>query len=346
MEFFMCVWSAYTGKKAAAPILFESLKKIEGFWSGFYTGLVTCSDGKFQMGKVLGNIDCWREKYDTADFAGTCGLIHSRTNSGGDERWSHPFIGSSGKVAVISQGCSGIFKNTSDILFDEWGNEMVKNGKVFSSSIYGLPKRYPQLADGGQVHCAEVFAQALEYYYEQLGEPLEAMKKVFSVLALEDVTLALFADLPGVIGYANVNQHIVCRRDEDGVYLSTTALGLPDGCGTELPCNSMGLITPESMHIEFFDSLPLTEMELPENMLKDSYEYIRSNPGCLLSSVVDNVLKPQLQPGVLNYRVGAAYRILETLLKENMIIFKTDSVTGAMGMPGTVFRLYAKKCSE
>ena len=94
--------------------------------------------------------------------------------------------------------------------------------------------------------------------------------------------------------------------------------------------------------MEFFDSLPPTSMELPENMLKDSYEYIKSNPGCLLSGVVDNVLKPQLKPGILNYRVGAAYRILETLLKENMITFKVDTVTRGMGAPGTVFRLYAK----
>ena len=338
----MCVWSAYTGKKNAAPVLFESLRKIEGFWSGFYTGLVTCSDGKLQMGKVLGNMDVWSEKYSLDDFQGTCGLIHSRTNSGGDERWSHPFVGSSGKVAVVSQGCSGVFKETSDILFDEWGDEMVKNGKVFSSSIYGVPKRYPQLADGGQVHCAEVFAQAVEYYYEQLGDPLAAIKKVFSVLALEDVTLILFADRPEVIGYANVNQHIVLRRVEDGVYLSTTAIGLPDECGTELPCNSIGLITPESTSVEYLDAQPLTSMSLPENMIKDSYEYIKSTPGCLLSGVVDNVLKPQLQPGVLNNRVGAAYRILETLLKENMITFKADYVTGGMGAPGTVFRLYAK----
>ena len=60
----MCVWSAYTGKKAAAPIIWESLKSIEGLWAGFYTGLVTCHDGKLHMGKVWGNTDVWSGKFE------------------------------------------------------------------------------------------------------------------------------------------------------------------------------------------------------------------------------------------------------------------------------------------
>lgn len=53
--FNMCIWSAYTGKSAAAPILRDSLQKIEGLWSGFYPGLATCHQGNIHMGKVLGN---------------------------------------------------------------------------------------------------------------------------------------------------------------------------------------------------------------------------------------------------------------------------------------------------
>ena len=42
----MCVWSAYAGKKQAAPIMLEAINKTEGFWAGFYTGLATCHEGK------------------------------------------------------------------------------------------------------------------------------------------------------------------------------------------------------------------------------------------------------------------------------------------------------------
>ena len=38
----MCVWSAYAGRKQAAPIILEALKRTEGYWAGFYTGIATC----------------------------------------------------------------------------------------------------------------------------------------------------------------------------------------------------------------------------------------------------------------------------------------------------------------
>ena len=40
----MCVWCAYSGKRQAADVLIECGERIEGLWSGFYTGLVTCDD--------------------------------------------------------------------------------------------------------------------------------------------------------------------------------------------------------------------------------------------------------------------------------------------------------------
>ena len=115
----MCVWSAYTGKKSAAPFLIDSLGRIEGIWGGFYTGLVTNDNGVLRMGKVIGNLRVWQEKYSAKDFPGFSGLIHSRTNSGGDERWGHPFVGSSGKVAIISQGCGGLFAGESNPKFEK-----------------------------------------------------------------------------------------------------------------------------------------------------------------------------------------------------------------------------------
>ena len=84
-------------------------------------------------------------------------------------------LGSSGKVALISQGCSGIFKGKTPSA--AWGNEMMKKGKVFSSGIWGLPERYPVLSDGSQVHSAEVAVQAVEYWYETLRDPLGRSKK-------------------------------------------------------------------------------------------------------------------------------------------------------------------------
>ena len=71
---------------------------------------------------------------------------------------------------------------------------MLEKGKVFSSGIFDLPKRYPVLSDGGQVHSAEVAVQAVEYYYEKLNDPFEAVKQVQQVLTNE--AASSFADTP------------------------------------------------------------------------------------------------------------------------------------------------------
>jgi len=337
----MCVWSAYTGGKPAAPELWESLKKIEGIWAGFYTGLVTCSEGKLYHGKVLGNTRIWKEKYDLSAFPGTCGLIHSRTNSGGDERWSHPFVGSAGKVALISQGCSGIFKDRAKAVFEKWGNEMLEAGKTFSSGIFGLPERYPVLAGGAQVHSAEVAVNAVEYWYEKLGDPMAAISKACSDLNTESATCFIFADRPGIIGFANCNQHMVYCRSREGVHLSITAIGLPDGFGMELPCNCVGLISPTELKLEKLGDRYETETSLPHGLLKLALDYIRNNPGCLLAHVTDAVLKPLLPAEKLNYRAGSAYRVLETLLAERLVKLVPEEKTGGAGAPGTVYRIYA-----
>ena len=335
----MCVWSAYTGKKNAAPLLWESLKKIEGIWAGYYTGLVTQSEGKLHLGKVLGNTKTWEESFKLEDFPGTSGLIHSRTNSGGDEKWGHPFVGSSGKVAIISQGCGGVFKGK--IPFEARGNEMVGKGKVFASGLWGLPVRYPVLSDGGQVHSAEVAVQCVEYYYEQLGDPLAAIKKVMSELTTEAASCFLFADRPGVIGFSNSNQHMVYQMTGDGVYLSITTLGLPGNFGMELPCNSVGLIAPGEIRFERLSDRYETLADFPGGLISDALDFVKANPGCLLGNIADKVIKDRFPENSLNYRAGCAYRVLEVLVTEGKVRMENVDTVGGSGQKGTSFRLYA-----
>ena len=339
----MCVWSAYTGSKPAAQELWESLKKIEGIWAGFYTGIVTGFEGKLYMGKVLGNTRVWQEKYDLSAFPGTFGLIHSRTNSGGDRRRSHPYMSCSGKVAVISQGCSGIFPDRS-VEAVKLGNEMLKAGKIFDSALpTPLKPTSPVLADGTCVAPSEIEANAVDCWYEKLGDPMEAIAKVFSVTNNESATCFIFADRPGVIGFANSNQRMVYQITRDGVHLSITTIGLPGGFGMELPCNCVGLITPDELKLEKLGDRYETETFLPRGMIKTALDYIRNNPGCLLPHVADFALKPLFPADSLNYRVGAAYRVLETLLSEGLVKLIPEEKTGSAGAPGTLYGIYAEE---
>ena len=106
----MCVWSAYAGKKEAAPLLLEALKKTEGYWAGYYTGIAVCSSSKeINFAKCVGHTGVWEERFNVADLPGNTGIAHSRTNSGGDDNFAHPYVGTEGIVALVSQGSVGIF---------------------------------------------------------------------------------------------------------------------------------------------------------------------------------------------------------------------------------------------
>lgn len=336
----MCVWSAYTGKRRAAEVLWESLRRIEGIWGGFYTGLVTLDQGVFRHEKILGNTRVWHEHWNPADFPGTCGLTHSRTDSGGDSRWSHPFLGSKGKVALVSQGSSGIFRGNNGE-FERIGNMLLQAGRTFASADFSAAHPgYPKLEDGSCVHCSEVSAAAVEYYYEQLRDPVAALRRAFEQLPEEASSIALFSDLPGVIGFVNVNQRLVWQRNPDGLMLSLSTLAFPSAFGSEIPGNSVGVITPDSIRIEpLADRYPVNNT-IPEGMCSACLEYVREHPGCHIAHLTDNVLRPHFPQDVLNYRIVAAYRILETLLAEKRVVLRESEVTGKAGQPGRIFLIW------
>ena len=332
----MCVWSAYTGKSTAAPILWESFTAIEGIWGGFYTGLVTVRDGQFQSQKCAGHSGVRAQQWSIADFSGQAGLIHSRTNSGGDQRRAHPFIGCHGKVALVSQGSLGRFKEQVD-RFTLAGNRLLQEGRTFAGASQDGVARRPRLKDGTDVPISEIVANAVESIYEKTGNPLTAMQAVSSELWEESATIFLFADRPEIIGFVNVNQHVVANFSEHGAHLSVTALGLP-GAGMEIPGNSVGWISAEGdFHRERISPSLQLDTRVPPGLLSAVEEYLRGNPGTLLGTLCDNVVKPRFPQQMLEYRAVAAYRVLETLIADGRARLQPREVPGPCGCPGRVF---------
>lgn len=335
----MCVWSAYIGKREAAPELWRFLCAIEGIWGGFYTGLVTLDGGVFHHRKLAGNTRIWAERFSLSDLPGTIGLAHSRTDSGGDDRWSHPFLGSAGKVALIGQGSSGIFTDNNDA-FAKVGNMLLKAGKVFETADFTMPHRYPVLDDGSQVHCSEIAAAAVEYYYEQSHDPVKAIRDAFLQMPEEAASLILFSDLPDTIGFVNMDQRVIYQRNDGNVYLSISTLGFPTSYGTEIPGNSVGIITPDRLVIEKLSDEYAVNPLIPPGLRTATLEYIKEHPGCHISTFTDHVLRKAFPAGDLVYRCATAYRILESLVTENEVVLKETECLNASGIPGRIFLIY------
>ena len=116
----MCNIAGYVGKKDAAPLVIEMLRRQEGLDAGYYTGVVTCANDKLHLCKTVGDMRALEEKMQGVTLEGNIGLAHSRTPGGGDDHWSHPFWGQKEgqepRLAYVSNGTFGEFLDQISIV--------------------------------------------------------------------------------------------------------------------------------------------------------------------------------------------------------------------------------------
>lgn len=336
----MCVWSAYAGKDEAAPLLWDSLCRIEGVWGGFYTGLVTMDEKGLHWEKCVGCTEVWQKQYQLKDFPGHAGLIHSRTASGGDANRAHPFVGADGVVALVSQGSSGVF-NDNTAAFTGCANAMLARGRKCRSAIPEEATRTFTLTDGTCASMSDIVVNAVEEQYLQHRDPIRAMKTACSSLPEESATIFLFRDRPGFIGFVNVNQHVVCDFEKDSVWLSVTSLGVP-GYAMNIPGNSVGFVTASGeFHRErLAENYPEIDTHIPEKALPALRSAIRENPGLLLGQLCDLAIAPLFPHKSLEYCAAAAYLMLETLVNAGEVRLEPAIVPGWREIPGRIFRIY------
>jgi len=336
----MCVWSAYAGTAPAAPKLWESLGKIEGLWGGFYTGMVTVDNGKLHWKKCAGHMGIWEERFSLNDFKGCTGLVHSRTNAGGDDRRAHPYVGASAQAALVEQGRPGIFRPVFAEIAQKIGNSMLERGRVCRTDIADDSGFIP-LADGGKVCFGDVVVNAAEEEYLRSHDPLAAIRNSCGVMPEEYAAIFVFADRPGFIGFANVDQHVVCSFNEDGVWLSVSALGVP-GFAMEIPGNSLGYVTSDGeFHREELSALYApVNTKIPEGIFDAFVKALKEQPGEILGHYFNLTVKPRFKGGELDYHMTPAWRCLENLQQERHLRFEPEIVPGCSGAPGRVWKIY------
>ena len=345
----MCVWSAFVGKKNAAQEVFNIGKSIEGFWSGFYTGIATVDNNGIHSAKCCGYSKLWLEKFNLNDFSGTTGFFHSRTNSGGNEHWGHPFLGTNKKVAIISQGCDGVFSDMTP--WEKLANTLFENNKKFTTQNYNIPvKRYPMLKDNSKVHSAEVIANAVEYFYEASGDALSSIKEFWQQTKEEAVTLFIFDKEPDKIYFINMNQRAALYFTNEGTYAASTALAfdLPLAKYTELPLNSVGFFTSNSLYSENLPEpgYPLFD-RIPNDVLINSLRFLNDNPNSSLAQITDSGFGHLFPKEGIKLRAITAYRLIEFLFSQGWVESQNQEVPGPENSTGliTTFSL-TKQCKE
>lgn len=336
----MCVWSAYAGKKQAAPLIFEALKRCEGYWAGYYTGLAVCHEGVLRYDKCVGHTGIFEKQFDLADYPGTTGIAHSRTNSGGGANRAHPFVGTEGKVALISQGSIGVFAGQMH-RYSEVAHRLYAEGRRMrsGSSTDGM-RHIPEyvMPDGNQVSLSDIVVNYIESEYMKHGDMVRAMRTASSYLLEESCSICIFADRPGVLGFINMNQRVGYSFESDGVYMGTTQAAFP-GCFMEIPGNSVGYVTAEGeYHREKLGDFNI-DSTIPGGLIPAVLDYLKENPGALLGHICDKAIRPcGFERGRFDYHSLAAYRTIEALVNAGLVKYEVFDNPGSKGIDGRSFK--------
>lgn len=326
----MCVLTGYIGSRQAAPLLLESGERIQGLWSGFYTGIgVLGDDGVIRRCKTTGYSKYFRQRFDLNDLPGKSGFFHSRTNSGGDERYAHPFVSSDRSVMLAGQGRAGYFARFDDRP-TAVGNMLLKHGVKFASAITGLDyKKYQILDDRSQVHVSDIVTEYASFLIKELHDPLQTVRKCATDILEEAISLYMFRDHPGHIFVTNVNCRLAVRFRQDGVIAASSKLAFDDtpGRDLELPCCCVADITSDSIKIEpLTDQICVKEITDQTDLTEDILNYIRNNQGVSLAQIRDDVINPRCTDGYLFNAVP--HPIMERLLSEKIIRLGSSEVPG------------------
>lgn len=185
----MCGIVGYVGKQQAAPILLDGLQRLE--YRGYDSaGIAVSGPEGMRVKKAKGRLQVLKDlTHDGADLPGTLGIGHTRWATHGEPNDinAHPHVSRSGCIAVVH---NGIIEN-----FAELKGQLLHKGYQFKSETD-----------------TEVVAQLLDYYYEQCGDVLEAVRRMLSAVEgayalgivstdAPDMLIAARKDAPLLLGY-------------------------------------------------------------------------------------------------------------------------------------------------
>lgn len=297
-------------------------------------------NGKIYNAKVVGGIDCLLSETDVMNFPGNTGIIHSRSKSGGDWHWAHPFYSNDGNLSVVLNGDRGKYKSICDV--DGAAKLLSENGVCFETETdeQGRGGDYGKLPDGKFVHASEVICQLTDYYMKKNNlRTSAALESAFLYNPGEIVVLALCAGEESGISYAKFNMPMSVARTKDEVFLSSMSLAFPDDRDyisvEELPQESSGVITVASSNIHRFKS-PLEIGKLTPSMMSKAYDAVlrafEENETCSVGTLNDAVRGLWKEKVDLRYPV--VYSILDELQKEGSLNIIEKIVPAGRGEDG------------
>lgn len=225
----MCNIAGYIGKKQAAPILIEMMKRQEGFFGGYYTGMTVHDGAKLQTAKVVGTTQTLVDETEVLSFQGTSGIMHSRSKSGGKVEWAHPFTSNDGSLSYIANGWRGkMLTEDQNEVRKAAAKKLWNGGYQFTSKVEGVIGDYLQPEENICIHDSEFMCQYIASLVDEGLTVDAAMSKTMTDFPTEVVALVMQAGQPETIFVSRMNFPMMIGIAEDGdTYLASTAMAFP-----------------------------------------------------------------------------------------------------------------------
>ena len=279
----MCNIAGYAGKRRAAPILIDMLRRQECFDGGLATGIATVHEGKLYMRKIPKNLDALIKETDALDLPGNIGIIHTRPGNN-PPSFTHPHLSEDGQMAVVLNGT---------ISFDKYSDHRDKTAQLannagyeYVAKCYDGCKTFPTLADGAHVPEGEQIAHLVAMYKRQGYDYSEALKLACEGGFTEMVSVMLTANDPERIRVGRISRPMHALVGDGECFIATCEYAFPNDVGGvrfPLPtlnvceiCASGVTVTGNRINVEpVADITPRSYflgMELIEGFLKEKAE--------------------------------------------------------------------------
>ena len=196
----MCGIVGFIGKHQAAPILLDSLSKLE--YRGYDSAGLAVRDGEsdIEVVKAQGRLKVLAEKTnDGMAMVGTCGIGHTRWATHGEpsETNAHPHKSDDGNVVAVH---NGIIEN-----YQELKDKLTKNGYEFYSATD-----------------TEVAVKLIDYYYKKYeGTPVDAINHAMIRIRGSYALAVMFREYPNEIYVARKDSPMILATANGESYVAS-----------------------------------------------------------------------------------------------------------------------------
>jgi glutamine---fructose-6-phosphate transaminase (isomerizing) len=222
----MCSIIGYTGQLNVAPLLVDSLKRME--YRGYDSvGIAVINDGKILVKKGVGKVSNVTNQLDFGTMPGHAGIGHTRWATHGrvTNENAHPHYGCTNSIAIVH---NGIIENHKELR-----EELISLGHIFKS---------------------DTDSEVIAHLFESNAKQTDIKKTVIETCNKLKGTFAFVAAFEdGTICGSRYDQPLIIGLVDKGYFLTSDILGFLEYTDKAIFLDNRDIVIIDSTNLQIFD---------------------------------------------------------------------------------------------